>query len=127
MCIKLRNIETYIPNNIVLSSINNLGNKVKKVNLEVNFNSKKIFEDENNIYVVLDTCDNSGSIKSLLIGNRDNNEFISLIDNIKIDKKYKISGNVSNYEENDEMKLLPFIDEIRNNKLIFVYSLQCCN
>lgn len=120
--VKLRRIKTSIPDDVFVSSIDGILGPVKDVNLDVYFTSKKIYELEDAIFVVLDMCDSTGEMKALLVGNRDK-DFISLVDNIKIDDvvRYRISGNVSIPAADVE---LPFMNEFKDNKLFCIYALQ---
>lgn len=120
--IGIRKIETEIPYDVFVSSIDGILGPVKDVNLDVYFTSKKIYELEDTIFVVLDMCDSTAEMKSLLIGNRDK-DFISLVDSIKIDDavRYRISGNVSIPADDVE---LPFMNEFKDNKLFCIYALQ---
>lgn len=120
--VKLRRIKTSIPDDVFVSSIDGILSPVKDVNLDVYFTSKKIYELEDAIFVVLDMCDSIAEMKALLVGNRDK-DFISLVDNIKIDDvvRYRISGNVSIPADDVE---LPFMNEFKDNKLFCIYALQ---
>ncbi len=120
--VKLRRIKTSIPNDVFVSSIDGILSPVKDVNLDVYFTSKKIYELEDTIFVVLDMCDSIAGMKALLVGNRDK-DFISLVDSIKIDDavRYRISGNVSIPADDVE---LPFMNEFKDNKLFCIYALQ---
>lgn len=121
--VKLRRIKTSIPDDVFVSSIDGILGPVKDVNLDVYFTSKKIYELEDTIFVVLDMCDSTGvDMKALLVGNRDK-DFISLVDSIKIDDavRYRISGNVSIPADDVE---LPFMNEFKDNKLFCIYALQ---
>lgn len=122
--IGIRKIETEIPYDVFVSSIDGILGPVKDVNLDVYFTSKKIYELEDTIFVVLDMCDSTAEMKSLLIGNRDK-DFISLVNNIKYGLKYRISGNVSVVPGDADDIELPFISEIKNSKLFCIYALQC--
>lgn len=120
--VKLRRIKTSIPDDVFVSSIDGILGPVKDVNLDVYFTSKKIYELEDTIFVVLDMCDSTAEMKALLVGNRDK-DFISLVDSIKIDDavRYRISGNVSIPADDVE---LPFMNEFKDNKLFCIYALQ---
>lgn len=122
--IGIKKIETTIPYDTFVSSIDGLIDKVNKVTLEVHFISKKIYELEDTMFVLIDIYDKSGEMKALLVGNR-NQDFISLVDNIKYGLKYRISGNVSVVPGDADDVELPFISEIKNSKLFCIYALQC--
>ena len=92
--IEIKKIKNTISYDAFISSINGLVGKVKNINLEVYFTSKKIYELEDIMFVLLNMYDNSGDMKALLVGNR-NKDFISLVDNIKYGLKYRINGNIS--------------------------------
>lgn len=120
--VKLRRIKTSIPDDVFVSSIDGILGPVKDVNLDVYFTSKKIYELEDTIFVVLDMCDSTAEMKALLVANR-GKDFISLVDSIKIDDavRYRISGNVSIPADDVE---LPFMNEFKDNKLFCIYALQ---
>lgn len=120
--IRIKKIETTIPYNSFISSIDGIAGAVKGVILDVYFTSKKIYELEDTMFVVFDMYDSTGEMKALLVGNRDK-DFTSLVDSIKIndDVRYRISGNVSIPDDDVE---LPFMNELKDNKLFCIYALQ---
>lgn len=122
--VKLRRIKTSIPDDVFVSSIDGILGPVKDVNLDVYFTSKKIYELENTMFVVLDMYDGTGvDMKALLVGNKVDH-FISLVNGIKLKvKKYRISGNVSVPDGDDDAEL-PFMDDIKNSKVFFIYAVQ---
>lgn len=122
--IGIKKIETTIPSDSFISSIDGLIDKVNKVTLDVYFTSKKIYELEDTMFVVFDLYDSTGKMKALLVGNRDK-DFTSLVDSIKVsdDVRYRISGNVSTPVETDDADL-PFMNELKNNKVFCIYALQ---
>ena len=122
--IGIKKIETSIPCDVFVSSIDGIVGASKGVNLDVYFTSKKIYELEDTMFVVLDMYDGTGEMKALLVGNRDK-EFTSLVDGIKIDAdvRYRISGNVSIPSDTDDVEL-PFMNDIKNNKLFCIYAFQ---
>lgn len=122
--IGIKKIETTIPYDSFISSIDGIAGAVKGVTLDVYFTSKKIYELEDAIFIVLDMYDNTGKMKALLVGNRDK-DFTSLVDSIKIndDVRYRVSGNVSIPVEPDDVEL-PFMNELKDNKLLCIYALQ---
>ena len=124
--IGIKKIETNIPSDSFISSINGIAGAVKGVTLDVYFTSKKIYELEDTMFVVFDMYDSNstGKMKALLVGNR-NKEFTSLVDKIKVsaDVRYRISGNVSIPADTDDAEL-PFMNELNNNKLFCIYALQ---
>ena len=122
--IGIRKIETSIPCDVFVSSIDGIVGAAKGVNLDGYFTSKKIYELEDTMFVVLDMYDGTGEMKALLVGNRDK-DFTSLVDSIKInnDVRYRISGNVSIPVETDDAEL-PFMNELKDNKLFCIYALQ---
>ena len=119
--IRIKKIETTIPYNSFISSINGIAGAVKGVILDVYFTSKKIYELEDTMFVVFDMYDSTGEMKALLVGNRDK-DFTSLVDSIKIndDVRYRVSGNVSIPDDVE----FPFMNELNNNKLFCIYALQ---
>jgi len=122
--IGIRKIETNIPYDSFISSINEIAGAVKGVTLDVYFTSKKIYELEDTMLVVFDMYDSTGKMKALLVGNRDK-DFTSLVDSIKIDVnvRYRISGNVSIPADTDDAEL-SFMNELKDNKLFCIYALQ---
>lgn len=122
--VKIRKIKTSIPDDVFVSSIDGIVGATKGVNLDVYFTSKKIYELEDTMFVLLDIYDSTGEMKALLVGNR-NQDFISLVNNIKYGLKYRISGNVSVVPGDADDIELPFISEIKNSKLFCIYALQC--
>lgn len=120
----VKKIETTIPYDVFISSIAGLVDKVSKVTLDVYFTSKKIYELEDTMFVVLDMYDSTDEMKALLVGNRDK-DFTSLVDSIKInnDVRYRISGNVSIPADTDDAEL-SFLNELKDNKLFCIYALQ---
>lgn len=122
--IGIRKIETNIPYDSFISSINGIAGAVKGIILDVYFTSKKIYELEDTMFVVFDMYDSTGEMKALLVGNRDK-DFTSLVDSIKIDVdvRYRISGNVSIPGDTDDAEL-SFMNELKDNKLFCIYALQ---
>ena len=122
--IGIKKIETNIPSDSFISSIDGIAGAVKGVTLDVYFTSKKIYELEDTMFIVLDMYDSTGKMKALLVGNRDK-DFTSIVDSIKIndDVRYRISGNVSIPGETDDVEL-PFMNDIKNNKLFCIYAFQ---
>lgn len=124
--IGIKKIETNIPSDSLISSIDGIAGAVKGVTLDVYFTSKKIYELEDTMFVVFDMhdTDSTSKMKALLVGNRDK-DFISLVDNIKVsaDVRYRISGNVSIATDTDDVEL-PFMNDVKNNKLFCIYALQ---
>jgi len=122
--IKIKEIKNIVPYDTYISSINGIISTTKNVNLEVYFTSKKIYEIDNVMFVLLNMYDNSGEMKALLVGEKCKN-FISLLDNIKYGLRYRISGNVSIVSDEIEDVELPFMNKIKNNKVFCIYALQC--
>lgn len=122
--IGIKEIETNIPSDSFISSIDGIAGAVKGVTLDVYFTFKKIYELEDTMFVVFDMYDSTGEMKALLVGNRDK-DFISLVENIKVsaDVRYRISGNVSIPADTDDVEL-PFMNDVKNNKLFCIYALQ---
>ncbi len=122
--IGIKKIETSIPCDVFISSIDGIVGAAKGVNLDVYFTSKKIYELEDTMFVVLDMYDGTGEMKALLVGNRDK-DFTSLVDKIKVsaDVRYRISGNVYIPADTDDAEL-SFMNELKDNKLFCIYALQ---
>ena len=122
--IGIKKIKTNVPYDAFISNIDGIVGATKGINLEVYFTSKKIYELEDTMFIILNMYDNSDEMKALLVGDR-NKDFISFVDNIKYGLKYRISGNVSVIpEESDDIEL-PFMNELKNSKVFFIYALQC--
>ena len=121
--IGIKMIKTSVPYDAFISSIDGLVGPSRGVNLEVYVTSKKIYELENTMFVLLNMYDNSGEMKALLVGEK-NQDFISLIDNIKNGLRYRISGTVSIVPNEEDIEL-PFMSELKNSKLFCIYALQC--
>lgn len=122
--IGIKMIKTSVPYDAFISSIDGLVGPSRGVNLEVYFTSKKIYEIEDTMFVLLSMYDNTGEMKALLVGEK-NQDFISLIDNIKNGLRYRISGTVSIVPNEVEDSELPFMSELKNSKLFCIYALQC--
>lgn len=122
--IGIKKIETNIPSDSFISSIDGIAGAVKGVTLDVYFTSKKIYELEDTIFVIFDIYDSTSKMKALLVGNR-NKEFTSLVDKIKVsaDVRYRISGNVSIPADTEDAEL-SFMNDVKNNKLFCIYALQ---
>lgn len=122
--IRIKKIETNVPYDAFISSIDGIVGETKGVNFEVYFTSKKIYELDDVMFVLLNMYDNSSEMKALLVGEKCK-DFITLVDNIKYGLKYRISGNVSIVQEELDDVELPFMDELKNSKLFCIYALQC--
>lgn len=122
--IGISKIETEIPYDVFVSSIDGLISNVDRVNLEVYFTSKKIYELEDTMFVLLNMYDNSGEMQCLLVGNR-SQEFISLVDNVKYGLRYRVSGNVCTLDNDIEDRKLSFTNEIKNGKVFCLTAIQC--
>lgn len=123
--IGFKKIVTKIPYDSFISQIDSLVGKVKNVTLDVSIVSKKIYEEENYMYVLLTIVDSSGEMSALLVGNRDK-DFQSLVQDIRFGLKYRIVGNVAEIEDSFDEKL-PFLNEISGDKLFCIYALQNYN
>lgn len=123
--IGIKKIVTNIPYDSFISQIDSLVGKVKNVTLDVSIVSKKIYEEEDYMYVLLTISDSSGEMSALLVGNRDA-DFQTLVKDIRFGLKYRIVGNVAmigdSFDEN-----LPFLDEISEDRLFCIYALQNYN
>ena len=106
--IGIKKIVTNIPYDSFISQIDSLVGKVKNVTLDVSIVSKKIYEEEDYMYVLLTISDSSGEMSALLVGNRDA-DFQTLVKDIRFGLKYRIVGNVAIIRDpfNDD---LPFLD-----------------
>lgn len=80
--------ETYI------SKIGNIVGKVKNATFEVIIKDIQITENDDDIAAIMEVQDETGTIKALLVGEREK-EFTKIINSLKIDNKYRIRGDVS--------------------------------
>lgn len=125
--INFRNILTTIPYDSFVSQIHGLVGEVKNVILDVSFASKRIYELDDAMFVLLNIFDSSGELPALLVGNRDA-DFQTLVQNIRFGLKYRIAGNVSMIDDSlDEYQDLPFRNEISGDKVFCIYALQNYN
>ena len=116
--IKLRKIETLIPYDVPVTSISNIPNK-GKATLEVRFTSINVYEVDDKKFVLLGIMDNSAEMKAMLLID----DFSTILDNIKFGLKYRIAGVVSVVSDDDVD--LPFINDIKGEKVFFIGALQC--
>lgn len=125
--INFRKIRTTVPYDSFISKIDSLVGSVKNVTLDVNVVSKKIYELDDAMFVLLNVFDSSGELPALLVGNRDA-DFQTLVQNIRFGLKYRIAGNVSMIDDSlDEYQDLPFRNEISGDKVFCIYALQNYN
>lgn len=120
--IGFKEIVTKVPSDAFISKINGLVGRVKNVTLEVNIKSKKVYEEEDYMYVLLKIEDSTGSMSALLPGNRVA-EFKSLVQDVKFGSNYRIAGNVFPIDGLFDERL-PFEDEIIGDKLFCIYAIQ---
>lgn len=125
--IRFREIVTNVPYDAFISTIDSLVGRVKNVTLDVTISSKKIYEEEDNMYVLLNLLDNTGEISGLLVGNRCSDEFKSLVQDIRFGLKYRVVGNVFPVDGSFDDNQLPFLDDISGDKLIGIYAMQNYN
>ncbi len=123
--INFRKIETKIPHDSFISKVDSFIGRVKNVTLDVNVVSKKIYELDDAMFVLLGILDDSGEMSALLAGNR-NADFQTLVQDIKFGLKYRIAGNVSVVDDAFDEDL-PFLDEISGDKVFCIYALQNYN
>lgn len=116
--IKIRKIETSIPYDVPVTSIASLPDS-GKATLEVYFTSKNIYEVNDKKFVILDIMDNSAEMKAMMLIDSSNN----IVDDIKFGLKYRIAGIVSIVDGGDDE--LPFLDNVKGNKVFFIGALQC--
>ena len=116
--IKIRKIETSIPYDVPVTSIASLPDS-GKATLEVYFSSKNTYEVDGKNVVVLDIMDNSAEMKAMMLIDSSNN----IVDDIKFGLKYRIAGIVSTVDGDDDE--LPFLDDVKGNKVFFIGALQC--
>lgn len=79
--------------NEYISKIGNVVDKVKNATFEVKINDIKIIENNNDIAVIMEVQDKTGTIKALLVGERE--ELIDIMNNLKTGNEYRIRGNIS--------------------------------
>ncbi len=79
--------------NEYISKIGNVVDKVKNATFEVKINDIKIIGNNNDIAVIMEVQDKTGTIKALLVGERE--ELIDIMNNLKTGNEYRIRGNIS--------------------------------
>lgn len=79
--------------NEYISKIGNVVDKVKNATFEVKINDIKIIGNNNDIAVIMKVQDKTGTIKALLVGERE--ELIDIMNNLKTGNEYRIRGNIS--------------------------------
>lgn len=124
--IKFRKVETTIPKDIQVSSINKLGAKEKNITLEVHFISKDIFEVDGAMFVLFNMYDSGGEMRALLVNNI-SKDFSDFVKDIKLPFKYRINGNISTIKDDadlDELEI-PFIDRLKNTRVFLIHALEC--
>ena len=67
---------------------------IKSINLEVTITEIKKFEFKKGVITALNLKDESGSLLGFLIVNRDDNNNLNIINDLEINKLYKVQGNV---------------------------------
>ena len=107
---------------------------IKSVNLEVTITDIKKFEFNNGIITALNLKDESSSLLGFLIVNRDDNNDLNNINNLEINKLYKVQGNVfiitnNIYNElnNDEMDIFSKLNIKIGDKIIGISQIKIIN
>lgn len=77
-----------------ISKIGNIVDKVKNATFELIIKDIQIIENNNDIAVIMEVQDETGTMKALLVGEREE-EFIKVVNSLKIDSKYRIRANIS--------------------------------
>lgn len=77
-----------------ISKIGNVVDKVKNATFELIIKDIQIIENNNDIAVIMEVQDETGTMKALLVGEREE-EFIKVVNSLKIDSKYRIRANIS--------------------------------
>lgn len=77
-----------------ISKIGNIVDKVKDATFELIIKDIQIIENNNDIAVIMEVQDETGTMKALLVGEREE-EFIKVVNSLKIDSKYRIRANIS--------------------------------
>ena len=124
--IRFKKVETTIPEDIQVSSINKLSTKEKNITLEVHFISKDIFEVDGAMFVLFNMYDSGGEMRALLVNNI-SKDFSNFVKDIKLPFKYRINGNVSTIKDDadlDELEI-PFIDRLKNTRVFLIRALEC--
>ena len=77
-----------------ISKVGNVVDKVKNATFEVIIKDIQITETDNDIAVIMEVQDETGTMKALLVGEREE-EFTKVVNSLKIGSKYCIRANVS--------------------------------
>lgn len=120
--IGIKKINTTIPSDVFISKVNSIMEDIKNITFNGVIKNKEVLEYKDYMCVLLDFEDNTGSIKALIIGNRDK-EFKNLINSINTNSNYKIHGNVVLINDVDSNEF-PFIDKIKDNKILIATALE---
>lgn len=128
--IKLKQINTIVSDDYI-SKINEIFDNVRITTFEVKINKYKKLEFKNNIVVILQVEDKTGEISVLLNGSRYDEKFTKVVNEIAIDRHYRISGSVvfidgSMYEELNNIcyNKINIKDYIIGNKLMAINGIQ---
>lgn len=81
-------------NETTISKIGNVVDKVKNATFEVIIKDIQIVETDNDIAVIMEVQDETGTMNALLVGEREE-EFTKVVNGLKIGSKYRIRANVS--------------------------------
>lgn len=120
--ITYKKIKTVIPEDIFISHIDNLIGTTSHVTLKVNIKDIKVYELDNTMFVLLDMFDDSGNLKGLMVGYRDDEDFTFLVDDIYTDKVCKVYGKYCLLDNLESDINLPF--EIGDNRLFCIQAFQ---
>lgn len=121
--VKFRKIETELPSDAIITQISNIDDNTRYANFEVSVHLKKIQEMEDTMFALLDIHDKSDSMKALLVGDKSEN-FTSVLNGIKDGFTYRMCGMVTTINDDVDDVELPFIDEIRDKKILLIRALQ---
>lgn len=120
--ITYKKMKTTIPEDTYLSQIDSLIGTTDHVTLKVTLQDFKVYEMDNTMVVVLDLSDDSGSVKGIMVGNRDDADFKALVNTINQDKTYKVYGKFCIVDTTSEELNLPF--EIGTDSIFCIQAFQ---
>ncbi len=81
-------------NETTISKVGNVVDKVKNATFEVIIKDIQITETDNDIAVIMEVQDETGTIKALLVGEHEE-EFTKVVNSLKIGSRYRIRANIS--------------------------------
>ena len=101
-------------NEAYISKIENIVDRVKNAIFEIIIKDIQITGNDDDIAAIMEVQDETGTIKALLVGEREE-EFTKIINSLKIYNKYRIRGDVSILN-----------DELINGKTLVIKAIDKC-